>query len=88
VNPTLVVLLYAIVFLSLPTFSLIYTPQRSQWYRYAKWALLLALMAVQLRSKMAWMIPVVGWSFYWSELQRHAIRRKLPVGQWPKHLYL
>ena len=35
-----------------------------------------------------WLLASTLWPLAWIEWQRLSIRRKLPVAQWPKHLYL
>ena len=80
---------------SVPTFS-IYTPARSQVYRYAKWPVV--LMAVWLangRSFHHWFgitligLAVFGWAdWVWTDWVCASLRKKLPVEQWPKMLYL
>jgi len=69
----------------------IYTPARSRLVRYVKWAVLAALPVVAFGSeafKFSWLIIASLWPVAWVEWTRISIRRKLPVAQWPKQLYL
>lgn len=36
----------------------------------------------------SWLVIAFLWPVAWVEWTRISIRRKLPVAQWPKHLYL
>jgi hypothetical protein len=38
--------------------------------------------------KWSWLLISCFWPFAWIEWTRMSLRRKLPVAQWPKHLYL
>src|SRR5215467_3586293 len=80
---------------TVPTFS-IYTPARSQVYRYAKWpVVLMALWLANGRSFHHWLgitligLVVFGWAdWVWTDWVCASLRKKLPVEQWPKMLYL
>jgi hypothetical protein len=68
----------------------IYTPFRGRVFRVVKWIVLLGMFGMasgQDSQKWLWL----GFSFLWPawiELKRISIRRKLPVADWPQHLYL
>lgn len=69
----------------------IYTPGRAQIYRWVKWFAMATVLSIGFApriGKLAWMLPTVVWPMLWTEWSRHQIRKKLPAGQWPKHLYL
>jgi hypothetical protein len=73
-----------------PPFLPVYTPARSRMVRYLKWVVLAGLPFVAFGAdalKYSWLIASL-WPVAWVEWTRIAIRRKLPIGQWPKHLYL
>ncbi|MEO8096792.1 MAG: hypothetical protein ABI811_03770 [Acidobacteriota bacterium] len=66
------------------------TPSRGRAFRCAKWIVFVFVLAVGFRSghryPTTWIIlPAI---FLWREWRYASIRRKLPVPQWPKHLYL
>jgi hypothetical protein len=65
----------------------IYTPWRGRFLRLIKWSVLLAAMGM-VGFQWSWLfISCLSW-IAWMEWTRISIRRKLPVGQWPKQLYL
>jgi hypothetical protein len=68
----------------------IYTPARGRVFRYARWAWLAAVLVLASGPSVenSWMLPVLGWPMIWIEWMQSALRRKLPVAQWPKQLYL
>lgn len=69
----------------------IYTPSRSLIFRYAKRLAILGMFAFlfgRQTPEWSWLWIPALWPMVWSEWTRHAIRRKLPVSQWPKHMYL
>ena len=69
----------------------IYTPLRSRIYRGFKWAALTALMLISmvpLGWRESWLGLSCLWVIVWIEWTRFSIRRKLPVGQWPRQLHL
>jgi hypothetical protein len=74
---------------TVPTFS-IYTPTRSQVYRYAKWpVVLMALWLANGRSFKFLGITLIGLAvFGWTEWICASLRKKLPREQWPLMLYL
>ena len=69
----------------------LYTPRRSRVYRVSKWAALLGVCAIAFGPQslqMSWLWIPCMWPVVWIEYTRSSIRRKLPDGSWPKHLYL
>lgn len=69
----------------------IYTPARSRVFRVAKWLVLTGMLLVILQPhtlKWSWLLFSCLWPVAWVESTRTSIRRKLPVSQWPKALYL
>ena len=78
------------VFLAAP-FLPVYTPVRARVYRVVKWVTLLALFGLMFGAdtlKYSWLVATCLWVPFWTESTRMSIRRKLPVAQWPKQLYL
>jgi hypothetical protein len=61
----------------------IYTQSRGRVYRIVKWVFLLGT----LTALHSWTFPCF-WPLAWAEWTRASIRRKLPVGEWPRQLYL
>lgn len=81
----------AMSFVFLVPFLPVYTPLRSRVFRALKWVVLsaaLVLILGPLAAKMTWLLPACLWPVVWAEWTRISIRRKLPVAQWPKQLYL
>lgn len=77
--------LFAIPFLP------IYTPSRSRTFRVVKCAVLVGMLLLAFGPdafKWSWLLISCFWPFAWIEWTRMSLRRKLPVAQWPKHLYL
>jgi hypothetical protein len=73
-----------------PFFS-VYTPARSRIFRSVKWVWLVALYALAfapLGREWLWLLLSCLWPVAWTESLRMSIRRKLPVAEWPKQLYL
>ena len=69
----------------------LYTPSRARAYRVIKFIGLTACMALACGPnavKMSWMLPVLFSPLLAIESTRMSLRRKLPVAQWPKQLYL
>jgi hypothetical protein len=69
----------------------VYTTWRGRVYRAAKWAALIAVFVLAFGAdslKYFWLIASCLWIPIWTEATRMSIRRKLPVAQWPKQLYL
>jgi hypothetical protein len=77
--------------LFLAPFLPIYTPARGRVFRVIKWAAVVGMLLVAFGSdalQWSWLLasslaPLTG-----IEIARAAIRRKLPVEQWPRQLYL
>jgi hypothetical protein len=69
----------------------IYTPSRSRIVRVLKWVVLAAMPVLAFWPdplKYSWLLIAMLWPVFWIEWTRASIRRKLPVAQWPKQLYL
>jgi len=69
----------------------IYTPSRGRIFRRLKWAAFLGMFVAVFGEdtlKMSWLLISCLWPLFWIEWTRVSIRRKLPVAQWPKQLYL
>jgi hypothetical protein len=69
----------------------IYTASRSRAVRIMKWILLAALPVLAFgRDTLSfmWLVGSCWWVIGWIEWRREMIRRKLPIAQWPKQLYL
>jgi len=69
----------------------VYTPSRARIFRALKWVVLVALLVLPFGSqalKWSWLLTSCLWPMAWIEWTRISIRRKLPVAEWPKQLYL
>jgi hypothetical protein len=69
----------------------IYTPARGRIFRYVKWVWLIAVLALvswQDFPKNLWLFVPCAWFLAWIEGMHISLRRKLPVAEWPKQLYL
>ncbi len=69
----------------------IYTPARGRIFRYVKWAWLIAILALvswQDFPRNLWLFAPCAWLIAWIEGMHISLRRKLPVAEWPKQLYL
>ena len=69
----------------------IYTPARARVYRLLKWAALIGVFCFVLGHdglKYFWLLASCVWIPLCTEWTRFSIRRKMPVGEWPKQLYL
>ncbi len=69
----------------------IYTPQRARVFRAVRWAWLAAVLLMMAWPdvlKQSWLIASVAWPLIWIEWTLHSLRRKLPVAEWPKQLFL
>ena len=64
----------------------VYTPSRGRVFRFVKWAFLLATL--WLGFHWSWLFFACLWPLAWVEWTRASIRRKLPVAEWPRQLYL
>jgi len=77
--------------LFLAPFLPIYTPARGRVFRGVKWIVLTGLLGLAFGSewlKWSWLLASSLWPMLWIEWTRVSLRRKLPVEQWPKQLYL
>ena len=69
----------------------IYTPARGRVFRGVRLTLLLAIWVLAFGPntlQWSWLLFSCLWPLMWIEMRRGSIRRKLPVAQWPRHLYL
>jgi hypothetical protein len=70
----------------------VYTPGRGRIFRMVKWVLLFAVFVMAFGppadSKRLSLMLACLWPLVWIEWTRMSIRRKMPVAQWPKQLYL
>jgi hypothetical protein len=64
----------------------VYTRWRGRFLRIAKWGVLLAMLVMMFQ--WSWLFISCLWPMVWVEWTRVSIRRKIPVGLWPKQLYL
>jgi hypothetical protein len=78
-------------FLLAAPFLPIYTPGRALVFRWARWIVMVATVVLLFGPnavKWSWLLFSCLWPMAWVEWQRTSIRRKLPVDQWPRQLYL
>jgi len=69
----------------------VYTPSRGRVYRFVKWAVMIGAISLAFGEdalKYSWLLASCLWIPIWTEWTRISIRRKLPVTEWPKQLYL
>jgi len=69
----------------------IYTPGRSRVLRVVKYAVLFGIVVLPFGTdalRWSWLVFSCLWPVAWIEWTRMSIRRKLPVAEWPKNLYL
>lgn len=71
---------------TLTPFLPIYTPWRARFVRFLRWAVLLTAMGMV--SHWSWLFISCLWPVISLELTKISIRRKTPLAQWPKQLYL
>jgi hypothetical protein len=64
----------------------IYTRWRGRLLRLVKWAVLFAMIGMVYQ--WSWLFVSCLWPLAWIEWTRVSIRRKMPLSQWPKQLYL
>jgi hypothetical protein len=67
------------------------TPSRGRIFRVVKWVVLLGMFGLAFGPdvlKWSWLLFSCLWPMAWIEWTRVSIRRKLPVAEWPRHLYL
>jgi hypothetical protein len=82
-------LLMALTFIA--PFLPVYTRKRGLMVRGVRWALLvfaLLLLFGKDARQWSWLLATCFWPMIWTEWKRISIRRKLPVAEWPKQLYL
>ncbi len=69
----------------------VYTPSRARVFRCVRWVVQMSLLLMAFGPgalRMSWLLILCVWQFGWVEWKRASIRRKLPVSQWPRQLYL
>jgi Prolyl oligopeptidase family len=69
----------------------VYTPSRGRIFRYVKWVVLIGMLGMAFGPdvlRWSWLLISCLWLMARIEWTRVSIRRKLPVAQWPKALYL
>ena len=69
----------------------VYTPLRGRVFRSVKWVVMLAVFGLAFGPdllKWSWLLVSCLWPVFWVEWTRISIRRKLPVAEWPRQLYL
>ena len=69
----------------------IYTPRRARIFRGIRWAWLAAVLIMAVWPdilKQSWLLASCAWPLAWIEWTMYSLRRKLPVSEWPKQLYL
>lgn len=85
----LAALLMALTFIV--PFMPVYTRQRGRVVRIVRWAILAYAMALIFGKgalSWSWLLAACFWPIISNELRRISIRRKLPIAEWPKQLYL
>ena len=65
----------------------IYTPARGRVFRCVRCAWLVAVVTLASGNQ-TWMFASLLSTLAWIEWVQNSLRRKLPVAEWPKHLYL
>ena len=69
----------------------LYTPTRSRVVRVVRQVVVTGTILMVFGGealKWSWLLISCLWPMFWIEWKRSSIRRKLPVADWPKHLYL
>jgi hypothetical protein len=69
----------------------LYTVARSRVFRYIRWMVQGGLWMVAFGPgalRMYWLLIILVCQLLWTEWKRAVIRRKLPVADWPRQLYL
>ncbi len=69
----------------------VYTRGRGRVVRGMRWALLVCAVGLLFGTSAlnwSWLLACCFWPMISTEMRRIAIRRKLPVVEWPKQLYL
>jgi hypothetical protein len=72
-------------------FMPVYTPSRGRVFRFVKWVVLIGMLGLAFGPdalKWSWLLISCLWLVARIEWTRVSIRRKLPVAEWPKQLYL
>jgi hypothetical protein len=65
----------------------VYTLQRGRFFRTFRLLWVAAILALTMKN--SWlMLITTAWPLMWVECRLFLLRRKLPVAQWPKQLYL
>jgi hypothetical protein len=65
----------------------VFTPNRGRIFRALRWLWLIAILTLTMKS--SWLMLITyTWPVFWVEWRLASLRRKLPVAQWPKQLYL
>jgi hypothetical protein len=72
--------------LAFSPFLPVYTPSPSRVVRIVKWVFLVAALGMAFH--WSWLFVACLWPLAWVEWTRASIRRKLPVAEWPRQLYL
>lgn len=78
-------------FMCVTPFLPVYTPSRARIYRCVRWVVQVGLWVLAFGPgalRMSWLLILCLWQLTWVEWRRAVIRRKLPVSQWPRQLYL
>jgi hypothetical protein len=75
-----------ITLLAFAPFLPVYTPSRARVFRFVKWVFLVATLGIAFH--WSWLFVSCLWPLAWVEWTRISIRRKLPVAEWPRQLYL
>ncbi|HZB87377.1 MAG TPA: hypothetical protein VE291_01855 [Terracidiphilus sp.] len=81
----------ALAMCGIPMFFKIFTPRRSRVYRAAKWLYLVGVAVIAwsaFKHSVLFIVCVSIWPSLSIGWTRMSIRRKMPVSEWPKHLYL
>jgi hypothetical protein len=78
-------------FLFASPFLPIYTRARGRVVRVARWAWVAAILVLAVWPdirNLSWLLATCAWPLAWVEWKFFSLRRKLPVTEWPKQLYL
>jgi hypothetical protein len=69
----------------------VYNRSRGRIFRSVKWVVMVGMLLLVFGAdaiQWSWLLILCLWPMAWMEWTRVSIRRKLPVAQWPKSLYL
>jgi len=83
------VIMMALFFIA--PFLPIYTATRGRIFRAIKWSLMIGIVALVWgpdSRNWIWLMSCCFYPVLYTEWKRVMIRRKLPISQWPKQLYL